>query len=202
MCAATGEWTVEQFTETFPATDFEGRPFLIPHTYKVVCGSKIICTSPFKEAAQGIADAHNAALAAEREISDGLGKLNDQLRAQLAAAQAAMKQLNGCRNRMANAFNAFGSTRHEGHAKEFWNADDDFDKAMSNDTEALAAAIAAAQKPLVDALRPFAALANEIPNNRKQLGVLTQEDFIRAAAASQRWGRSIKKYHKRPKDCA
>jgi hypothetical protein len=44
-------------------------------------------------------------------------------------------------------------------------------------------AIAASQKPLLDALRPFAELANEIPNNRKQLGVLTQEDFIRAAAA-------------------
>lgn len=38
-------------------------------------------------------------------------------------------------------------------------------------------------KYLLDALIPFSLLAPEIPNNRKQLGVLTQENFIEAASA-------------------
>jgi chromosome segregation ATPase len=124
----------------------------------------------FKEQMQAIAFDINASITAERERSkelredlehydeviDKREKEIQQLREQLAKAQAAMKQLNGCRNRMANAFNAFGSTQHEAHAKEFWNADDDFDKAMSPDTTALDAAIAAAQQPMVDALHKLA----------------------------------------------
>jgi len=69
--SAQQEWTPEYVKELFGGGSF-------PH-FAFFCR---------------ISQAHNAILAAERQTSDGLGKLNDELRGQLLSAQAAIEKHN------------------------------------------------------------------------------------------------------------
>ena len=100
----------------------------------------IICVGGFPKwsvqgeaVAKGICDAHSASIKAEREKAEKLGWLLLDANKRLAALQAAMKQI------ATQPFTYSGAMRVA-------------ENALSCDTTALDAAIAAAHQPLVDAL--------------------------------------------------
>lgn len=122
----TGEWTAERLARYFSVTGNE-------KTFKEICVE--------------ISVAINAALDAEKRTSDELGKLNDDLQTQLAAAQAANERL---KSLCQDVRGAVESAVHD-RLKQSWLLKFKEIEELT-DTAALDAAKKEAQQPLVECL--------------------------------------------------
>ncbi len=148
----TGEWTVDSLKEMINEAKGYGAEWheIIADAHNAALAAK--ATELHDEWWERVQDA-NKQLAAEREevkrlITDKamLYEANQQLREQLAAAQATIKEITG---ELAER-TAHDCDFHAIDASEWWKA---VKRARKLDTTAFDAAIAAAQRPLVDSLK-------------------------------------------------